>query len=114
MPSAKRDGQSRFVCPLYLNKSHFVCLTCSCPFDAAFPGILPRDGRNITFRELTGKVRATYNFSPSFSLYVPRYIAHVLNRSYNTGTFDLSDIDVHNGIEHDASLLRKFSKKNPV
>jgi Peroxidase, family 2 len=62
---------------------------------------------------VTGKVRATYNFSPSFSLYVPRYIAHVLNRSYNNGTFDLSDIDVHGGIEHDASLFRK-SSKNPI
>ena len=71
------------------------------------PGIIPRDGRNITFRELSVRVRSTYNFSPSFSLYVPRYIAKILNRSYNTGRFDLSDIDVHNGIEHDASLVRK-------
>ena len=52
-------------------------------------------------------IRSTYNFAPSFCLYVPRYIATVLNRSYNTGRFDLSDIDVHNGIEHDASLVRK-------
>ncbi|KAH9971537.1 Cloroperoxidase [Lactifluus volemus] len=82
---------------------------CSCPALNAMAnhGILPRDGRNITFRELTEKVRATYNFSPSFSVYVPRYIAHLLNRSYRTGTFDLSDIDVHNGIEHDASLVRR-------
>jgi Peroxidase, family 2 len=79
------------------------------PITRAFPGILPRDGRNITFRELTEKVRATYNFSPSFSLFAPRYIAHLLNRSYRTGTFDLSDIDVHNGIEHDASLVRKLN-----
>ena len=79
----------------------------------SFPlGILPRDGRNISFRELSAQVRATYNFSPSFSLYVPRYIAKILNRSYNTGRFDLSDIDVHNGIEHDASLVRKYQKTN--
>ncbi|KAH9961138.1 Cloroperoxidase [Lactifluus volemus] len=82
---------------------------CSCPALNAMAnhGILPRDGRNITFRELSGKVRATYNFAPSFCLYVPRDIAHILNRSYNTGRFDLSDIDVHNGIEHDASLVRR-------
>jgi|SRR6267142_4146623 len=71
------------------------------------PGLIPRDGRNITFRELSMSIRSTYNFAPSFCLYVPRYIATVLNRSYNTGRFDLSDIDVHNGIEHDASLVRK-------
>ena len=70
-------------------------------------GIIPRDGRNISFREITTQIRTTYNFAPSFSLYVPRYIAKVLNRSYNNGRFDLSDIDVHNGIEHDASLVRK-------
>jgi hypothetical protein len=34
-------------------------------------------------------------------------MARILNRSYNTGRFDLADIDVHNGIEHDASLVRK-------
>jgi hypothetical protein len=34
-------------------------------------------------------------------------MAKILNRSYMTGRFDLSDIDVHNGIEHDASLVRK-------
>jgi hypothetical protein len=76
-------------------------------FFPPLPGIIPRDGRNISFREISGQVRATYNFSPSFCVYVVRYIANILNRSYNTGRFDLSDIDVHNGIEHDASLVRK-------
>jgi len=69
-------------------------------------GIVPRDGRNISFKQLSSQIRTTYNFSPSFSLHVPRYIAHILNRSYRSGRFDLSDIDVHNGIEHDASLVR--------
>ena len=73
-----------------------------------FPlGILPHDGRNITFRELSTQIRTTYNFSPTFCLFVPRNIAQILNRSYSSGRFDLSDIDVHNGIEHDASLVRK-------
>ncbi len=71
------------------------------------PGLIPRDGRNITFRELSAQIRSTYNVSPSFSVYIPRYIAKVLNRSYNTGRVDLCDIDVHNGIEHDGSLVRK-------
>jgi len=82
---------------------------CSCPALNAMAnhGILPRDGRNISFRELSAQIRTTYNFSPTFSLFVPRHIAQVLNRSYNNGRFDLSDIDVHNGIEHDASLVRR-------
>ena len=71
------------------------------------PGIIARDGRDISFRDLSTQIRATYNFSPSFCLFVPRDIAKILNRSYSTGRFDLSDIDVHNGIEHDASLVRK-------
>lgn len=94
------------VIPLTTPTFHFLLLN-------RFPsGILPRDGRNISFRELSTQVRATYNFSPSFSLYVPRYIATILNRSYSTGRFDLSDIDVHNGIEHDASLVRKYQTTN--
>ncbi|KAI9462010.1 Cloroperoxidase [Lactarius psammicola] len=82
---------------------------CSCPAlnTLANHGIIKRNGRNISFKELSGTIRSTYNFSPSFCLFVPRYIAHVLDRSYSTGRFDLADIDVHNGIEHDASLVRR-------
>ncbi|KAH9053581.1 Cloroperoxidase [Lactarius vividus] len=82
---------------------------CSCPALNAMAnhGIIPRDGRNISFKEISGQIRTTYNFAPSFCLYVPRFIAHILNRSYSTGHFDLADIDVHNGIEHDASLVRR-------
>ncbi|KAH8990856.1 Cloroperoxidase [Lactarius akahatsu] len=82
---------------------------CSCPALNAMAnhGIVKRDGRDISFKELSGTIRSTYNFSPSFCLLVPRYIAHILNRSYSTGRFDLADIDVHNGIEHDASLVRR-------
>jgi hypothetical protein len=71
------------------------------------PGIIPHDGRNISFREISTQLYTTFNFSPSFSLYTARYIAKILNRPYKTGRFDLSDINVHNGIEHDASLVRK-------
>ncbi|KAI0259994.1 Cloroperoxidase [Gloeopeniophorella convolvens] len=82
---------------------------CSCPALNAMAnhGIISRDGRNISFREVTDTVRSTYNFSPTFCLFVPRYIAHILGRSYKTGHLDLADIDVHNGIEHDASLFRR-------
>jgi len=67
---------------------------------------IPHDGCDISFRGLSGHIRSTYNFSPSSCVYVPRFIAHVLNRSCSSGRFDIADIDVHNGIEHDALLVR--------
>jgi len=82
---------------------------CSCPGLNAMAnhGLISRDGRDISFREVSAKINSTFNFSPSFCLYCSRYIARVLDRSYTTGRFDLADIDVHNGIEHDASLVRR-------
>jgi hypothetical protein len=35
-----------------------------------------------------------------------RGLSHALGRSYLNGTFNLSDADVHDGIEHDASFTR--------
>ncbi|THH27216.1 heme-thiolate peroxidase [Antrodiella citrinella] len=82
---------------------------CSCPALNAMAnhGILPHDGRNITFRELNTAIRNTYNFAPSFCYFVLNYIAGILDRNYWSDSFDLADIDVHNGIEHDASLIRE-------
>ena len=70
-------------------------------------GILPRSGKNITFKELGDRVQETYNFSPTFCFFVPNYIATALRRNYWKDSLDLADIDVHNAIEHDASLTRK-------
>ena len=83
------------------------------PFFDVFAGILPRDGRNITFKELTRVVREYYNFAPTFCWFVPNKIAGILGRDYQTGVFDLSDIDVHNGIEHDASFTSTSSSIIP-
>ncbi|KAI0827440.1 Cloroperoxidase [Trametes gibbosa] len=88
---------------------------CSCPALNALAnhGILPRDGRNISFKELAHVVRHTYNFAPSFCFFVPNYIASALGRPYASGRFDLADIDTHNCIEHDASLTRVDSALDP-
>ena len=110
-----KEGYSRCSCPaLNAMANHGTSITSShieeplvTPAHVLhLQGIIPRNGRNISFKELSGQVRSTFNFAPSFSLYVPRFIAHILNRSYSSGHFDLADIDVHNGIEHDASLVR--------
>ena len=53
--------------------------------------------------------RDVYNFSPSFSYFVPNYAANMLKKNYSKDTFDLEQISLHNGIEHDASLTRKFT-----
>jgi len=88
-----KDGDSRSACPA-LNAM-------------ANHGILPRDGKNITFPELNRTIRATYNFGPSFCFFVPNFAAKMLNKSYRKDSFDLADLSLHNGIEHDASLTRE-------
>lgn len=69
-------------------------------------GILPRDGKNISFKELNRTIRATYNFAPTFCFFVPNFSAGFLKKKYSTDTFNLADLNLHSeqGIEHDASL----------
>ncbi|KAG6901826.1 hypothetical protein C0995_007533 [Termitomyces sp. Mi166 len=85
---------------------------CSCPALNAMAnhGILPRDGKNISFKEMGHLINKTYNFAPTFCFFVPNYAAKMLKKNYNTDTFDLAELDLHNGIEHDASLVRAFPR----
>ncbi|KAG0704170.1 Chloroperoxidase [Suillus ampliporus] len=88
---------------------------CSCPALNAMAnhGILSRNGRGISFVELNHQIRATYNFGASFCSFVPHYAARMLKRSYRNDTFDLAELDLHNGIEHDASLFRLDTALEP-
>jgi len=90
---------------------------CSCPALNAMAnhGILPRDGKNISFKDLGATIRVTYNFAPSFCFFVPNFAANFLNKNYGKDTFDLAELDLHNdsGIEHDGSLTRKDSALVP-
>lgn len=90
---APKDGDSRSACPM-LNAM-------------ANHGILPHDGKNISFKELNVKVRQTFNFAASFCFFVPKFAADFLHRSYWTDRFDLAELSLHNAIEHDASLTRE-------
>lgn len=74
--------------------------------DIRFLGIISRSGRGIKFTELTRQIRTTYNFSSSFCALVPHIAARMLKRNYSKDTLDLEELDLHNGIEHDASLTR--------
>jgi len=80
-----KNGDSRSACPM-LNAM-------------ANHGILPHDGKKISFRELNTKVRQTFNFAPSFCFFVPKFSADFLGRSYWTGHFDLAELSLHNAIE---------------
>lgn len=73
-----------------------------------FVGIISRSGRGIKFTELTSQIRTTYNFSASFCSWVPHIAARMLKRNYSDDVFDLEELDLHNGIEHDASLTRTY------
>lgn len=90
-----KEGDSRSACPM-LNAM-------------ANHGILPHDGKNISFRDMNEKIRQTFNFAPSFCFFVPNFSARFLNKSYSTDRFDLADLSLHadNAIEHDASLTRQ-------
>lgn len=52
-------------------------------------------------------IQTTYNFAPTFCYFVPHYAAEMLNKNYGKDTINLEELNLHNGIEHDASLIRK-------
>lgn len=79
---------------------------CYHTYSASCVGIISRSGRGIKFTDLTRQIRTTYNFSPSFCSFVPHYAAFMLHKNYGKDTLDLAELDLHNGIEHDASLTR--------
>jgi hypothetical protein len=73
-----------------------------------YAGIIAHDGKNIGFKELDTLIYTTFNFSPSFCNYTVKFAAKLLGKDYEKGSFDLEEISVHNGIEHDGSLCRKL------
>ncbi|KZW00705.1 putative chloroperoxidase [Exidia glandulosa HHB12029] len=90
------------------SRSPCVALNCM-----ANMGILPRDGRNIAFPDLERAVMRTYNTSRTFATLVTRYAATMLLRDFEHDTLDLSDLCVHNGIEHDGSFTRHDTYLQP-
>jgi hypothetical protein len=69
-------------------------------------GIIAHDGRDVSFVDLAQKVQATYNMAPTFCVYLSKFIANFMGKDYSKGAFDLKELDQHNKIEHDGSLIR--------
>jgi len=70
-------------------------------------GVLPRNGRDITYDQLYNSIQDVYNFSPSFTAFTLNYWAKLAGKDWSRDTVNLSDFSMHNGIEHDASLTRE-------
>lgn len=110
---APQAGDSRSPCPgLNALANHgepttsLACRGAGLTVERVAIGILPRDGKNIKFADLPVAIRRTYNMSHPFSILLPRQAAQLLNRDPGSDSFDLSDLSVHNMIEHDASFVR--------
>ncbi|KIM71445.1 hypothetical protein PILCRDRAFT_819327 [Piloderma croceum F 1598] len=82
---------------------------CSCPGINALAnhGIIAHDGQNISFVELAQQVQVTYNMAPTFCIFLSKYMAGFMKKDYSKDAFDLKDLDEHNKIEHDGSLIRE-------
>jgi hypothetical protein len=111
-----KEGDSRCACPALNAMANHGNQSIPSLYPGPFlmhgflylPGIFPRDGKNISFIEMNQKIQQTYNFAPTFTRYVPNVMAGLLNKSYAKDRLDLAEINLHNGIEHDASLTREI------
>ncbi|EUC54598.1 peroxidase family 2 domain protein [Rhizoctonia solani AG-3 Rhs1AP] len=70
-------------------------------------GIIPRNGRGITWKELGEASQKAYNLAPTLCKQVPWLTAKFLfaGRDWNE-TMTLDDLNAHGAIEHDASYTR--------
>ncbi|KZP27906.1 Cloroperoxidase [Athelia psychrophila] len=84
---AAKSGDSRAPCPA-LNS-------------LANHGFLPRNGKNLGFFQIVGALREVYNLSIPFAVLLT--IVGILFCGHGL-QLDLSDLAVHNKIEHDASF----------
>lgn len=96
-----QEGDSRSACPM-LNA-------------LANHSILPHDGKNIPFTELSAQVRRNFNFAPSFCFFASSFAANFMDRNYWKDSFNLEELSAHrdDAIEHDASLTRHDAALQP-
>ncbi|KAG8922363.1 hypothetical protein FRC00_007523 [Tulasnella sp. 408] len=86
---APREGDSRSPCPgLNVLANH---------------GILPRNGRHITYKEMSQAIQKAFNLSPTLG---DQLTSSALLVDQGRGWIDLGDLNALGVIQHDASLTR--------
>jgi len=103
MPRNQCSSQSRWAAIITGN----VCI--SYWPTLLYAGIIAHDGRNIPFVELAKQVQVTYNMAPTFCIFLSKYMATFMKKDYGKDAFDLKELDEHNKIEHDGSLIRTLA-----
>ncbi|KAJ7679656.1 hypothetical protein B0H17DRAFT_1170248 [Mycena rosella] len=104
-----KEGDSRCACSVLNALANHGILPhgwCTIPRSARRLASSLFDERIVRFTDIAQKFHDTFNFAMTFSPFVTTADADTLHKNYSTGTCDLSDLDLHNGIVHDASLLR--------
>ncbi|KAL5333993.1 Cloroperoxidase [Aspergillus crustosus] len=66
-------------------------------------GILPRNGRHITYEQMTHAIQHAYNLAPTFA---ERLTSAAKEIDQGRGWIDLHDLNALNVIQHDASFTR--------
>ncbi|KAL4860299.1 Chloroperoxidase [Aspergillus spectabilis] len=70
-------------------------------------GFLPRSGRDISLADFQKAILAAYNYHPeTLDQAFQQAIDFKLSTTGNASTFHLSDLNLHDAIEHDGSLSR--------
>ncbi|KAJ5622995.1 hypothetical protein N7490_011600 [Penicillium lividum] len=90
----------KFVPPTNEKESRSPCPALNC---LANHNILPRDGRQITYKQMSHAIQHAYNLSPSLADQLTES-AKLLDQG--RGWIDLHDLNTHNIIQHDASFTR--------
>ncbi|KAL4777970.1 Cloroperoxidase [Aspergillus varians] len=66
-------------------------------------GILPRNGRHLTYRQMAHAIQHAYNLAPTFA---ERLTSAAKQIDQGRGWIDLHDLNALNVIQHDASFTR--------
>jgi hypothetical protein len=90
----------KFIEPTIGNESRSPCPGLNC---LANHGILPRDGRHVTYKQMSDAIQHAYNLSPTLA---EQLTSSAVALDQGRGWIDLHDLNALNVIQHDASFTR--------
>ncbi|KAH6983925.1 Chloroperoxidase [Ilyonectria destructans] len=95
----------RGVWPQYIAPTPGIESRSPCPGlnSLANHDILPRDGRHITYKQMSHAIQHAYNLAPSLA---DQLTASAVQLDQGRGWIDLHDLNALNVIQHDASFTR--------